>query len=267
MTRNPITDWFGTVLDPVDLRAGLEASGLRGTRLVVHDDRLALEYAEGGPHDEAPSEALTWIRSQFSPLVAATLERVAEVEGHSVVDARTNEIRAMTFVELLDPEEFRDAAFWLAERLPRDRSAGATPEDPIGDERLASVIGHLRSTWTDVVALTGGAHVPLRWWRGPGTPFADGPDTPSSSSGTDAAVQRGSHRRSSERWFTTRETLLGSSALSRALRPHGMICCSKASLGELAGDRPWRGQPRAVQPSRSAPIAATNAECASNSVR
>src|SRR5690554_5014380 len=65
----PVTDAFGTRLDPDALVAGLSAQGLVDVRLVLEDGGFVVRHS--GSDAASTMKALTWLRSVLSPLVPA----------------------------------------------------------------------------------------------------------------------------------------------------------------------------------------------------
>ena len=168
MISTPITDWFGTVLQPEDLCAGLVDCGLERSRLVIDDDGLTIEFSEGAATDDIPSRALTWIRTQFSPLVPARLLHVEGLEGSTIQDARASTASRITLVEIADPDDFAGVVRHLAEGASELLRPDAAVADPVDDERFAGVVEHFRDLWGAALVDADQSAVPLHWWAGPG---------------------------------------------------------------------------------------------------
>lgn len=99
----PLTDAFGTRLDPVRLLAGLAGLGLPGARLVADDDGIVLECDDPHPWRAEVMHALTWLRAQFSPLVQVRA-RKCEAGAAEFVDVRRGATRIVALAEVTEAE-------------------------------------------------------------------------------------------------------------------------------------------------------------------
>jgi len=109
----PLTDAFGTRLEPHDLLAGLAAAGLPAARLVVREREVVLECDDPHPWRDEVARALTWLRARLSPLVPVraaprsapapgfaderrvAIDTVALLEAVPKVDARVDRLNAI----------------------------------------------------------------------------------------------------------------------------------------------------------------------------
>lgn len=116
----PVTDAFGTRLDPEALVAGLGAQGLVDVRLVLEDGGFVVQHA--GSDAVSTMKALTWLRSVLSPLVPARLEDAApQPEASRFTDLRTHLPALVTIGEAWGPETLAGVVDDVLRRL------GATP--------------------------------------------------------------------------------------------------------------------------------------------
>lgn len=99
---SPITDAFGTRLDPSELLHGLAELGVRDARLIVADDGLVLECDDPDQRSDVTARALTWLRSRFSPLVPLR-SRGRTYDDAGIVDERQRRTEIVTLVELTRP--------------------------------------------------------------------------------------------------------------------------------------------------------------------
>ncbi|MDP3542207.1 MAG: carbamoyltransferase C-terminal domain-containing protein [Elusimicrobiota bacterium] len=105
MTKNsrPVTDHFGTRLEPGALVAGLTARGLRGFRLVVDDEGASLTLS-ADPGGDAAACATTWLRGMLSPLMPLRVERGAVKGGGAFEDRRRRPTWIIALGEIFDEE-------------------------------------------------------------------------------------------------------------------------------------------------------------------
>ncbi len=103
----PVTDHFGTRLEPAALVAGLAARGLRGFTLRVDDEGASLELS-GDPASDAAARAATWLRGRFSPLMPLRVERGSRRKAAAFEDRRRRPTWVVALGEIFDEE--RDAA-------------------------------------------------------------------------------------------------------------------------------------------------------------
>lgn len=116
MTSRPLTDHFGTRLEPRALVEGLSERGLRGFTLAVDDDGAILRVSQD-PRSDAVAVAATWLRGMLSPLRACRVEPGAGAEDAAFEDRRRRPTWIVALGEILDEE--RDAARVEADVLAR----------------------------------------------------------------------------------------------------------------------------------------------------
>jgi predicted NodU family carbamoyl transferase/ferredoxin len=134
----PLTDGFGTRLQPSEILAGLSVQGLPGARLMLHDQGVTVQYAgEAQQSAEAPqsgkgqqsgevqesevvARASTWLRSLLSPLVACRFEKLSQAPAEPLfVDERTHVPSLVALAEVFDPQTgFANAIEDILQRLP-----------------------------------------------------------------------------------------------------------------------------------------------------
>ena len=95
----PVTDYFGTRLEPRSLASGLRRQGARRFSLVIEDGGILLRLAaqEGAP--EASARAGTWLRSVFSPLLPCRVESPAPNLGPEFIDRRRRPLLIVRLTE------------------------------------------------------------------------------------------------------------------------------------------------------------------------
>ncbi len=159
---NPITDWFGTRLEADELAAGLSANGLKDARLVIGDEGLRLEYSGFAATDDAPSLAITWLRTKFSPLVPVELATKA-VDGVSVVDEREKATHHIHLFEFSEPSDFADIARAALASVDTQAGPGADPAHfPKSRDKVAlGMMEHLAQAWAEATA--GKLAGPIHW--------------------------------------------------------------------------------------------------------
>ncbi|MDD5304359.1 MAG: 4Fe-4S binding protein, partial [Elusimicrobia bacterium] len=115
-TSRPVTDYFGTRLDPRELVAGLEEQGLRDFVLVLSDEGATLRLS-GDLGSDSAARALTWLRGRLSPLLPCRAENGAGTTGGAFEDRRRRPTWIIALGEVFD--EGNDAARVEAEVLAR----------------------------------------------------------------------------------------------------------------------------------------------------
>jgi carbamoyltransferase len=104
-TSRPVTDHFGTRLEPDGLVAGLAARGLRAFILVLEDEGAVLRL-RGDTGADAAAGALTWLRGELSPLMPCRVEAAAGVkEGGAFEDRRRRPSWIIALGEIFDEAE------------------------------------------------------------------------------------------------------------------------------------------------------------------
>lgn len=103
----PVTDHFGTRLEPAGLVAGLAARGLRRFTLSVDDEGARLTLGEE-PSSDAAARAATWLRGRLSPLMPLRVARGAGRKGGAFLDRRRRPTWVVALGEISDEE--RDGA-------------------------------------------------------------------------------------------------------------------------------------------------------------
>ena len=116
MTSRPVTDYFGTRLEPGGLVAGLGELGLRSFTLVLADDGAVL-LVSGDPGSDSVARATTWLRGMLSPLLPCRVERGAGEPGGAFEDRRRRPAWTIALGEIFDEE--KDAARVEADVLAR----------------------------------------------------------------------------------------------------------------------------------------------------
>lgn len=106
-TARPLTDHFGTRLEPAALVAGLAERGLRRFLLCVDDEGARLEL-DGEPGADAAARATTWLRGRLSPLMPLRVERGALRKDAAFEDRRRRPTWVIALGEVFDEE--RDGA-------------------------------------------------------------------------------------------------------------------------------------------------------------
>lgn len=112
----PVTDYFGTRLEPGELVAGLGDRGLRDFTLVLDDDGAALRLS-GDLGADSVARALTWLRGRLSPLLPCRAESGAAKPGGGFEDRRRRPTWIIALGEIFD--EGKDAARVEADVLAR----------------------------------------------------------------------------------------------------------------------------------------------------
>ena len=126
MPMPSVTDYFGTRLEPRGLRAGLKAAGLGRFALILRDDEAILRLPARLTQDESAQRALTWLRSQMSPLLPCRIEpasraQLPDLDG-SLVDRRRRPLWIVALAEIWNEE--KDSAGAAAGLLARLGCAG-----------------------------------------------------------------------------------------------------------------------------------------------
>lgn len=147
-TAGPLTDAFGTRLDPALLVEGLQSIGLRRFRLLARDDGIVLECEDPRPWQDDTARALTWLRSKFSPLVSIRAEKL-HAAAPAFADVRSRGPLVVALAEVADGEmDLKQALGDLLQRLGRgDKEAQgrlkAPPLEEPGQQRLAMKLASL----------------------------------------------------------------------------------------------------------------------------
>jgi carbamoyltransferase len=115
-TSRPVTDYFGTRLQPRELVAGLDSLGLRDFLLVLSDEGAALKV-RGDIGADAVARAMTWLRGRLSPLLPCRAEAGAVKPGGAFEDRRRRPTWIIALGEIFD--EGKDAARVEADVLAR----------------------------------------------------------------------------------------------------------------------------------------------------
>ncbi|MBI2384840.1 MAG: 4Fe-4S binding protein [Elusimicrobia bacterium] len=162
----PVTDHFGTRLEPRELVAGLAARGLRRFILVLEDGG-ALLRTDDDLDGDAASRALTWLRGELSPLLPCRLERAPGLKaGGAFEDRRRRALWTVALGEILD--EAADAARVEADVLARAGAGAALITWPrpggargVRPARIAAASSEPRALAWLKAALDGAREAPL----------------------------------------------------------------------------------------------------------
>lgn len=103
-TSRPVTDYFGTRLDPRELVAGLGEQGLLDFVLVLSDEGAALRVS-GEPGSDSVAHAMTWLRGRLSPLLPCRAEIAAVKPGGAFEDRRRRATWIIALGEIFDEEK------------------------------------------------------------------------------------------------------------------------------------------------------------------
>ena len=154
--KGPLSDAFGTRLDPRALLEGLERLGLRDAGLTFTDAGVTLRCPDPDPRRDELARALTWLRTQLSPIVPLALAPLAAAEQPRLIDARSRLPAQISVVELVDPPAEMAAAVesLLARcRVTRGQDERPPASVPAGvDGPLAHFAGLLADTLAGVEA-------------------------------------------------------------------------------------------------------------------
>jgi len=105
----PLTDAFGTRLDPNWIEQNLLAFGLRSFSIEIHDECWILHHPEQDRSSDSVSMAATWLRGQLSPLLPIKLvpEQLSQsLESETCFhERRTCDLDCITLVEMWDEGE------------------------------------------------------------------------------------------------------------------------------------------------------------------
>lgn len=115
-TSRPVTDYFGTRLDPRELVAGLSELGLRDFVFVLADEGAALRV-RGDLESDSVARAMTRLRGRLSPLLPCRAEIGAVKPGGAFEDRRRRPTWIVALGEIFD--EGKDAARVEADVLAR----------------------------------------------------------------------------------------------------------------------------------------------------
>ncbi|MBI3564479.1 MAG: hypothetical protein HY079_04705, partial [Elusimicrobia bacterium] len=117
--RAPLTDFFGTRLEPDALAAGLRAQGLTRFALVLTDAGPVLRLPKSALGGDAAQRAETWLRGAFSPLVAVRVDGIRPVRGLDgrVADRRRRRVAVVALAEVFDERERPSAEAALRARV------------------------------------------------------------------------------------------------------------------------------------------------------
>jgi predicted NodU family carbamoyl transferase/ferredoxin len=120
----PLTDAFGTRLNPAELLRGLQQMGLVRARLIARDQEIVLECDDPSPWCDDTARALTWLRTQFSPLVSVR-SAPCTPGGAEFIDRRSRQGQSIALAEITGGEDGVSAALEdLLQRLgPSGRRA------------------------------------------------------------------------------------------------------------------------------------------------
>ena len=140
LTR-PWTDWFGTRLDPSDVLDGLHRVGLREVQLSLTDSGVQMVVSEEADREHI-SLGLVWLREQFSPLMACTVQTVSQVTP-GARDLRTRHPKRLVLAESWSTEDLPARLADLAERLgdpvaPKSQEL-PWPEGALGEALAAAL--------------------------------------------------------------------------------------------------------------------------------
>lgn len=102
-TTRPVTDYFGTRLEPGELVAGLANPGLRGFLLILTDEGARLRLS-GDLRADSAARALTWLRGMLSPLLSCEAESGAAKRGGAFEDRRRRPTWVIALGEVFDEE-------------------------------------------------------------------------------------------------------------------------------------------------------------------
>lgn len=127
----PVTDFFGTRLDPGALVAGLRALGLRRFALVLTDDGVVLKLAP--MTGDAPDRAEAWLKGRFSPLMPCTVHAVSRDCGCDL-EGSFQDLRRAPFEVVALAEVFHEKDLARAEAVLRAR-LGDAPEGEVQFQR------------------------------------------------------------------------------------------------------------------------------------
>lgn len=187
MLKGPLTDAFGSRLQPGAIAAGLDEQGLSRSVLVVTDAGLKLVYDGPDELSDPVSRAVTWLRSVFSPLVPVEIEQVEDGAFDArIVDQRTRLPHVLSLVECDSPSGFRAAARELVRRLavrPGEPGQGRVECPPVEDGALRAALESLADAWGEALTDAGvdPGRASLVWLddsagvRPVGSPRPDGP--------------------------------------------------------------------------------------------
>jgi len=117
----PVTDYFGTRLEPGALVDGLKSQGLTRFSLVLRDDEAVLRLAASSDPDAA-ARAETWLRGRLSPLRTCRVERESNARlliglKGGFQDRRRRPVDVVALAEIWDEAERGRAEDELARRL------------------------------------------------------------------------------------------------------------------------------------------------------
>ncbi|OGR76325.1 MAG: hypothetical protein A2X40_11115 [Elusimicrobia bacterium GWC2_65_9] len=116
MTTNsrPVTDYFGTRLEPRALIDGLQSLGLARFSLVLTDEEMVLRLTEKRGDGLLTARATTWLRGRLSPLFACRIERLRAAQGRdlkeSFEDRRRKPLLMIALAEIWDEKKERSRA-------------------------------------------------------------------------------------------------------------------------------------------------------------
>lgn len=108
---SPVTDFFGTRLDPRALVGGLEGLGLSRFTLTLTDESVVLGLGSESGEETSIARSATWLRGQMSPLMPCSVEHgVATEKRGSFVDKRRRPSMVVALAELGDEKKDRAGA-------------------------------------------------------------------------------------------------------------------------------------------------------------